>query len=191
MNTEIHLKPTAKSVVIIVDQSHRLLIRRDLIKAASLEIRYPDTHIAFNAGFLHGTCRCIRKKVHIIDRYRTKADHLRKGEQRSAIYAFSVQMILKGEDPFVQPIIKYHILPISAHQRHGGMAVGIDECGKDYFPAAIINPVIILLGLLGSDISNLFPRYGDITFPDVTIHRIKIPILSNNMSNSPLWLTSK
>ena len=75
--------------------------------------------------------RRVREEIHVVEAGDPAAQHLGAGEERAVAHELARHMLCFGRpDVFVQPAHERQVVGKAAHQRHGGVRMGVDEAGN-------------------------------------------------------------
>ena len=98
-----------------------------------------------HAGLFDGIEDGRFRPVHIDNRCSAAQQHLGGAQQGSRPNIVVGQMRFKGPDAVVEPRHQRHVIGIAAFERHGHVAMGVDESGHQHAAAAIDHPHIRML----------------------------------------------
>ena len=146
------------SVVIAVPfvlEGHHLLAAHVLFKVEVLaEEGQGAGNVGLYARFGHGLSHLVAEEIHIGHGGGAEAQRFGDGQESRRLDAASVQLILRGEDVFVQPLVQLHVVGIAAHGRHGQMGVAVDEAGHQHHALAVDDLGRMLLRRLAGEVAD-------------------------------------
>ena len=156
MDGKVDANAAVRCTVIFFKECERLEDLRVLLHGlVFVKALHAAVQIRLDARLLRRPHGLLRKKVHIGKARRAARDHLKERKAARRGNVLPHEPVLNGEDRLKKPVLQRQSAADAAHERHGDVAVAVDESRRKKLACHILFKVIRRLRPLRADVVDL------------------------------------